>query len=265
MTLRHLLYGTAALAMALTTASGAFAAHPELNPNVTEIQPGDTVKASRLPADIYLRIQNDPDDLIWDRLPMYRTTLLAAPPVHPSVSLRFDDGATRAKHLYFQVARSSERFYIRLHWKDDSENRATTVDDFRDGVAVQYALGDVDTSYMMGSGPDAPVNIWYWRADHEQRIENLAAGGYGSTTRLPEQSVAGASDYIQEAVPQNSEWHVVMSRPLEAEGEHQVSFERDQVPMAFALWEGSDHERDGDKRVTHTWILLDTGANDTES
>lgn len=264
MTLRDLLPGSLALAMALTTA-GAWADHTELNPNVNEIQPGETVPVSRLPEDIYLRVQNDPDDLIWDRLPMYRTTLLAAPPVHQSVRLRFDEGATQGKHLYFQVARSSERFYIRLRWKDDSENRATTVDDFRDGVAVQYALGDVDTSYMMGSGPDAPVNIWYWRADHEQRIENLAAGGYGSTTRLPEQRVSGASDYLPEAIPQDSEWHVVMSRPLEAEGEHEVSFDRDRVPMAFALWEGSDNERDGDKRVTHTWILLDTGDGDPES
>lgn len=263
MTLRDLLHGSLALAMALTTA-GAWADHTELNPNVSEIRPGDTVTVSRLPEEIYLRVQNDPDDLIWDRLPMYRTTLLAAPPVHSSVRLRFDEGATRGKHLYFQVARSSERFYLRLKWKDDSENRATTVDDFRDGVAVQYALGDADTSYMMGSGPDAPVNIWYWRADHEQTIENLAAGGYGSTTRLPEQNVSGASAYIPEAIPQDSEWHVVMSRPLAAEGEHEVSFDRDRVPMAFALWEGSDHERDGDKRVTHTWILLDTGVGDTE-
>ncbi|MDR5902009.1 ethylbenzene dehydrogenase-related protein [Halomonas icarae] len=261
MTLRPILHGSLALALMLAS-TGALADHSELNPNVTEVKPGDTVTISRLPEDIYLRVQNDPDDLIWDRLPMYRTELFAAPPVHRSVQLRFDDGASHGKHLYFQVARSSERFYIRLHWKDASENRATTVDDFRDGVAVQYALGDADTSYMMGSGPDAPVNIWYWRADHEQRIENLAAGGYGSTTRLPEQNVSGASDYIQEAIPQDSEWHVVMSRPLAAGGEHQVTFDRDRVPMAFALWEGSDSERDGDKRVTHTWILLDTAAGD---
>ena len=50
-----------------------------------------------------------------------------------------------------------------------------------------------------------------------------------------------------------------MSRPLKATGEHEVNFDRAQVPMGFALWQGSDLERDGNKRVTHTWILLDTG------
>ena len=152
----------------------------------------------RLPEQIYLRSQNDPDDLIWDRIPVYRTHVFPAPPVHQSVGLRFDDGAMRGKHLYFQVARTSERFYVRLHWKDPTENRTSTVDAFSDGVAVQYALNGADTSYMMGSGPEKPVNIWYWRADLAS-VENLAAGGFGSTTTLPEQSVSSASAYVASA------------------------------------------------------------------
>lgn len=50
-----------------------------------------------------------------------------------------------------------------------------------------------------------------------------------------------------------------MSRPLSADGEYDVDLAREQVPIAFAVWQGSDNERDGNKRVTHTWILLDTG------
>ncbi len=140
--------------------------------------------------------------------------------------------------------------------EDASEDRGSTVDDFRDGVAVQYALKDVDTSYMMGTGKDQPVNIWYWRAD-EERIENLAAGGFGSTTVLEQQTVAGSSAYVPQRIKQDSEWHVVMSRPLKASDKYDVNFERAVVPMGFALWQGSDNERDGNKRVTHTWILLD--------
>ncbi len=227
-----------------------------MNPNIQELKPGDTVKVSRLPGSIYLRSQNDPDDIIWDRIPTYSTHLLPAPPVHQSVALRFDEGSTRGKYLYFQVARTDERFYIRMRWKDASEDRGSTVDDFRDGVAVQYALKDVDTSYMMGTGKDQPVNIWYWRAD-EERIENLAAGGFGSTTALEQQTVAGSSAYVPQRIKQDSEWHVVMSRPLKASDKYDVNFERAVVPMGFALWQGSDNERDGNKRVTHTWILLD--------
>ena len=250
------LAGLLTLATLAITSTHALADHSDLNPNVTEVKAWDTVKVSRIPGTIYLRTQDDPDDLIWDRLPQYRTNLLPAPPVHQSVALRFDEGSTRSKHLYFQVARSDERFYIRLRWKDSSEDRGTTVDTFRDGVAVQYAMNDVDTSYMMGSGPDNPVNIWYWRADQEQ-IDNLAAGGYGSTTALPQHSVEGASAYITDSVPEDREWHVVMSRPFKTGGEYDVNFDRETVPMGFALWQGSDNERDGNKRVTHTWILLD--------
>nr|WP_298055533.1 ethylbenzene dehydrogenase-related protein [uncultured Halomonas sp.] len=257
MTLRSMLRSSLALALSFT-ATTALAEHPEANPNVLEIKPGDTIKVARLPEQIYLRSQNDPDDLIWQRIPTYRTHVLPAPPVHPSIGLRFDEGAMRGKHLYFQVARTSERFYVRLHWKDESEDRASTVDQFSDGVAIQYALNGTDTSYMMGSGPEKPVNIWYWRADKNQP-ENLAAGGFGSTTLLPEQSVTGDSLYVSEQIALDNEWQVVMSRPLEAASEHEVSFEGGIVPVSFATWQGSDNERDGNKRVTHTWILLDTG------
>lgn len=261
MKLGHFMKGSLTLALVLASA-GALAKRSEQNPNILEIKPGDTVKVSTIPDTIFLRSQNDPDDLIWSRLPVYSTYLLPAPPVHQSVKLRFDDGATRGKHIYFQVARSSDRFYVRLRWKDATEDRATTVDDFRDGVAVQYALNDTDTSYMMGSGPEQPVNIWYWRAD-QNRVENLAAGGYGSTTTLTEQTVSGDSAYVTNQVPQHSSWQVVMSRPLAAKGEFEVDFERAIVPMGFAVWQGSDEERNGNKRVTHTWILLDTGYDGT--
>jgi dimethylsulfide dehydrogenase subunit gamma len=260
MTLRPMLRSSLALALAFA-ATSAWAEHPEANPNVAEVKPGDTVEVGRLPEQIFLRSQNDPDDIIWNRVPLYRTHLLPAPPVHESVRLRFDDGAMRGKHLYFQVARTSERFYVRLRWKDQSEDRANTVDGFSDGAAVQFALNGADTSYMMGTGPEKPVNIWYWRADLAD-VENLAAGGFGSTTLLPEQSVSGAGAYVEREIAQDSEWQVVMSRPLEVEGEYQVSFDGEPVPVSFAVWQGSDHERDGNKRITHTWILLDTGSDD---
>lgn len=246
-------------ASCVLTSSPALADHSDRNPNVSEVKAWDTVKVSRIPGGIYLRTQDDPNDLIWDRLPKYRTNLLPAPPVHESVGLRFEEGSTRGKHVYFQVARSDERLYIRLHWKDATEDRGSTVDAFRDGVAVQFALNDVDTSYMMGTDHENPVNIWYWRADND-KVENLAAGGYGSTTTLPQQSVSGASEYFYDEVPEDRQWQVVMSRSFESEGEYDVNFDRETIPFGFAVWQGSDEERDGNKRVTHTWILLDTSS-----
>ena len=89
------------------------------------------------------------------------------------------------------------------------------------------------------------------------KVENLAAGGFGSTTTLKQQTVSGSSNYVAKQVKLDNEWHVVMSRPYKASDEYDVNFERDTVPMAFAVWQGNEKERDGNKRITHTWINLD--------
>lgn len=224
------------------------------DPTVLDVQAGDTVHASRLPDGIYLRNPNDPDDIIWTRIPVYRTLLSAAPPVHASTKLRFEPQG--AQHLYFQLARTSDRFYVRLRWQDSTENRKTSVDAFRDGAAIELALNGVDTSYMMGSGPKKPVNIWYWRADQE-RVEDLAAGGYGSTTLLPEQPVTGEAVYHAEQNDRDNEWHLVMSRQLASTGKFQAGLQTGTIPVAFAVWQGAEGQRDGNKRVSHSWILVD--------
>lgn len=227
--------------------------------NVKELEPGDEVAVSRIPDGIYLRSVNDPDDIIWERLPEYRIHMAPAPPVHESVELRLDE-EDEGRDVYFTLARTSDRFYVRLRWRDETANTETKSDRFRDGAAVQFAIGDEATSYIMGTGPDEPVNIWYWRSDANQ-VESLAAGGPGSTTRLDEQPVSGDSLYQPGKDPEDNRWVVVMSRPLDAAGEHQVSFQReDKLPMAFALWQGSDGQRDGLKSVTEDWILVDLAA-----
>ena len=259
MKLRHFLTGSLTLALSLALPN-VWADESENNPNIEQVIPGQTVKVKHFSGSTYLRSQNDPDDLIWDRLPTYSTYLLPAPPVHQSVALRFDEGASRGKYIKFQVARTDERFYIRMFWKDATENRDTTVDGYRDGVAVQYALKGPNTSYMMGSGKDQPVNMWYWRADQDN-VESLAAGGFGSTTYLENQTVTGSSKYSPKQIKKDNYWYVVMSRPLKTSNEHDVDFDREAIPMGFAVWQGNDNERDGNKRVTHTWIMLDARAD----
>ncbi|MGI9500060.1 MAG: ethylbenzene dehydrogenase-related protein, partial [Geminicoccaceae bacterium] len=226
--------------------------------NVKELMAGDEVSVSRIPDGVYLRSVNDPDDIIWERLPEYRIHAAPAPPVHESVELRLDDDDL-GRDVYFTLARTSERFYVRLRWRDETRDTETRTDRFRDGAAVQFAIGDEATSAIMGTGPEEPVNIWYWRSDAD-RIENLAAGGPGSTTRLDEQPVSGDSLYSSNGGSSDGQWIVVMSRPIDASGDHQISFDRDKLPIAFALWQGSDGQRDGLKSVTEDWIIADLGA-----
>ena len=246
---------------ALIPASAMAAADDDViiaEPNVIRVLPYETIPVGRIPDDVYLRSTNDPDDVIWERLPEYRVHVAPAPVVHESVGLRINY-ADEGQALYFTPARTSDRFYVRLRWRDDTHDTVTLRDRFRDGVAVQFSLGDDTTSYIMGSGPDEPVNIWYWRADTDA-FENLAAGGARSLTMLEEQPVSGDSLYSDNDGDPN-EWTVVMSRPIEAQGAHDVALDRDVVPMAFALWQGAAQERDGLKSVSDGWILLDMASD----
>lgn len=226
----------------------------EPDPTIKEVFTGETVHVSRLPDNIYLRDVNDPDDIIWNRIPAYRIGLNAAPPVHASTQLRFDP--TQDGQVYFQLARTSKRFYVRMRWNDPTENREKTIDRFSDSAAIQFALEGEDTSYMMGSGPEKPVNIWFWSANSAE-VQNLAAGGFGSTTRLPNDAVTGKATYHLDDEPRNNQWQVVMSREITAKGEHQAALNKGVVPISFALWQGEEEQRDGNKRVTLGWVLMD--------
>lgn len=223
--------------------------------NVKELEAGDVVKVSKIPDGVYLRTVDDPDDAIWERLPEYRVRLALAPPVHESVELRIGDD-DQAQDVYLNLAKTSDRFYVRMRWRDDTRDVETLHDRFRDGAAVQFSLGNDETSPIMGTGPDEPVNIWYWRPDNGS-VSSLAAGGPGSTTMLEDQPVTGSSRYDAAAGNAAGVWTVVMSRPIAATGEYQVSLDRDAVPLGFALWQGSNEQRDGFKTVSDGWIIAD--------
>lgn len=68
----------------------------------------------------------------------------------------------------------------------------------------------------MGASP-TPVNIWYWKAA-ESSPQNLAAAGFGSTTRINHGALIVESHYRDAG-----EWVVVFSRSIETEGEYQAN------------------------------------------
>jgi dimethylsulfide dehydrogenase subunit gamma len=195
----------------------------------------------------------NPENTRWREAQEYSMELGMAPPVHPSINLRYDP-TTPAIPVFLRAATDGNKLYIRLRWPDDSENTATSRTDFADAAAVQFALGDVaSTSFMMGA-PDGPVNIWYWKAG-QQQAQNLAAGGFGSTTRLEPAGLASMS-----AFRSNGEWVVVFSRNLDEAGEHLVRLGSAPANLAFALWQGDQRQRDGLKHVSMGWVTLEPAS-----
>ena len=191
----------------------------------------------------------NPDNTSWRDAQEYRMELGLAPPVHPSINLRYD-ATTAPAPVFLRAATDGERLYLRLRWPDTSQNIASNRTEFADGAAVQFALGDsATTSFMMGA-PTGPVNIWYWKAGQAQ-AQNLAAGGFGSTTRLVAAGLDASSLYRD-----SGEWVVVFSRPLDQAGEHQVQLQNITASIALALWQGDGKQRDGLKHVSMGWVSL---------
>jgi DMSO reductase family type II enzyme heme b subunit len=192
----------------------------------------------------------DPQAAGWREAQEYSMDLGMAPPVHQSINLRLDPSAATLP-IYVRAASDGERLFLRLRWPDASENATSSRTDFADGVAVQFALGDpATTSFMMGA-PNGPVNIWYWKAGQTE-AQNLAAGGFGSTTPLDTAGLESSSLFRE-----NGEWVVVLSRPLLQIGDHLVNLESGTASLAFALWQGDQRQRDGLKHVSMGWVSLE--------
>jgi len=238
---------TLCLFSALTAASGAPAQAAPVtidNTPVEALSIGGSMQLLKAKANL-----DDPENAAWRDAQEYSMELGMAPPVHQSVNLRYDATAPAIK-VFLRAATDGKKLYLRMRWADESENTATSRTDFADGAAVQFALGDAaSTSFMMGAA-NGPVNIWYWKAGQTQ-AQNLAAGGFGSTTQLDGAGLASSGVYRSAG-----EWVVVFSRPLEAQGEYQVTLDQGQANMAFALWQGDQKQRDGLKHVSMGWVSL---------
>lgn len=225
-------------------------AAPETDPVMIDNTPvqalaiGGSIQVLRAATDL-----SDPDNILWREAGEYQMDLGLAPPVHPSINLRYDP-THKPVSVYLRVATDGNSLYLRMRWADTSHNIATGRSDFADAAAVQFSLGDAaTTSFMMGA-TNGPVNIWYWQAGQEQ-AQNLAAGGFGSTTRLQPGGLSASSSYRE-----NGEWVVVFSRPLNQTGEHEVQLDAMRASMAFALWQGEERQRDGLKHVSMGWVSL---------
>ncbi|NCF20674.1 MAG: hypothetical protein GWP63_20780, partial [Haliea sp.] len=164
---------------------------------VEALQIGGAIKTLQTAVDL-----SDPENASWRDAQEYRMDLGLAPPVHPSINLRHDPTAP-AIPVFLRAASDGTRLYLRLRWPDDSENNSSSRTDFADGAAVQFSLGDAaTTSFMMGA-PNGPVNIWYWKAGLTAP-QNLAAGGFGGTTRVGQAGLVSRSSYRE-----GGEWVVV--------------------------------------------------------
>lgn len=163
-----------------------------------------------------------------------------------------DADDTAVSELAVQAVHTEERIYLRLSWPDDSKEDAITGPlMFADAAAIQLpANTSTHPGIAMGS-QRTPVNVWYWNAD--SGIEELLAGGPGTTTQFEEPAVETQPTYA------DGEWHMVFSRQLAPSDENRTTIAMDRdVDVAFAVWDGGNMERSGRKAVSE-WHFLALG------
>ncbi len=108
----------------------------------------------------------------------------------PAVTLRYDSSCCRSpsfaarrgaiETINVTSVNNGEQLAIRLRWEDPTHDAFSelTSDVFRDGAAVQFALGSVtlhthghnEPFFGMGNR-NKPVNIWHWKAGLEETME----------------------------------------------------------------------------------------------
>ena len=184
-----------------------------------------------------------------------------------------------ARALTVRSLHNGSEIAFLLEWQDNTKNDRLTPGTFRDGDAIGLPLGDAPAFFCMGQ-LDHYINIWHWKADWQSDIdrrsartgekksgevrtfeviprrvssvEDLIGGGFSTlTTKEKQGRVQGKATW------KDGVWHVVMRRPLsseEQENEAKLVPGRVQT-VAFAVWNGENKERNGQKAVA-PWFQL---------
>lgn len=231
----------------------------------------------------------DPTDGAWKDTVAVRVPLTAQ---RGSYAAGGSVATVSARALHY-----NDTLYVRVEWKDATKDESTTrVEDFSDAVALEFPAKTASTvpSVCMGQA-DAGVNIWHWRADSDAGLRDpveIYAGasvdGYPSTDALFYTARAAGNQYanpdlgaVQTLVSQafgqlttstvqdvagkgvweNDTWAVVFARPYTSEGPEHAGFSAGaRTDVAFAVWDGSQGERNGMKAASQFITLSIAGA-----
>ena len=199
----------------------------------------------------------DPGNALWHETTPREVLLYpqrsVAPASQPSLFPNPRHVQTDVRSIYVQALHNGKEVALLLEWKDDTPAEQRGVGQFVDAAAVQWPVqyGPGIGLPHVGMGHSGhPVAVWFWRADGSQ--ETLAAEGFGTLTiQNPEGMSAGG-------VWKDGIWRVVFKRAFTGNGEHGVTLMPDTqglVPVALAIWNGEEDQRNGLKRLS-AWRVL---------
>lgn len=225
------------------------------------ILPTNAQKSSAIPENLKLRAASapvadasNPDAPGWMQVPARIAALNRTPPLYDT-----DPPATSEIALVeVRLSRSGGKLLVHLSWRDATEDSATlaavpsapyegrnlkeqtqSTDRFFDACAVMFPAGTpgaVTPSLQMGD-QSGPVTIYYWNAARGAML--MEAQGRGTTRRT-------GTSFPTFASYRAGTWRVVLELKDLPAG----------TPLAFAVWNGSQLDRDGRKYFT-IWHWLE--------
>ena len=219
-------------------------------------------------------IPSAPEDTAWEKIPLMTVPLsgqVITRPVWPEPS---------ARALSLKSVHNGTDIAFLLEWQDNTKNDRLTPGTFRDGVAIGLPLGDAPAFFCMGQ-LDHYINIWHWKADwqsdidrraakasegresgevrrfeviprRKSSVEDLIGGGFSTLTTKEDQGRVQGKATWKDGV-----WRVVVRRPMASAGqENEARLEPGRLQaVAFAIWNGENKERNGQKAVA-PWFQL---------
>lgn len=185
----------------------------------------------------------------WTRLDAHQIDLTPSPiPITAGVSLHLalSQGHGKVQRILTRMAHNGETLSVHISWQDSQrDDRILDLDRFVDAAAVLFPLVPEVNPLTMGD-EDKPVNAWLWKADREEPFDVIARG-FSSSQRRP----ASTSGLAASSLYDNEKWAVVFQRPLPSRGDEFIHFEPGgSASIAFAVWEGSNNERAGQKATS---------------
>jgi len=184
------------------------------------------------------------------RIPLVPAPVTIAAAVSPQMALSQTHGRVRA--VSARALHNGETLNVRLVWEDAAEDGAIRdLDQFTDGAAIMFPLLADANPVTMGD-EQQPVNAWLWKADRPEPFDVIARG-YATSQRR----AASESGLVARGEHRSGKWVVVFQRPLLPEKGEFVRFEPGTTAkIAFAVWDGSNAERAGQKAFSGGFIDL---------
>ena len=151
-------------------------------------------------------------------------------------------------------------WHWKADWQADLNARQDMETTYPDMYVDEYTFADPAKGISAGVGDYTDPNYvtalaagnLYASPVHLSPVEDLIAGGFGSLTAqtAEAQNVQGSGSWS------DGKWRVIFSRDLQSQEAEDVTFAPGKsYSLAFAVWDGANQERNGQKS-TSQWVTL---------